>query len=113
MTEWGIDTLFNPGKRHMDEEKRRLQSTREEVGDSSGGRRIDLESGTVRISRPAGRPADESADAGVDADAEARGEDVAEDGYLAEAKVEDGAADQDQDAGGAAESAAAESPAKL
>jgi uncharacterized protein DUF6191 len=53
MTEWGIDTLFNPGKRHMDEEKRRLQSTREEVGDSSGGRRIDLESGTVRISRKA------------------------------------------------------------
>jgi len=52
MTEWGIDTLFNPGKRHMDEEKRRLQSTREEIGDSSGGRRIDLESGTVRISRP-------------------------------------------------------------
>jgi hypothetical protein len=51
MTEWGIDTLFNPGKRHMDEEKRRLQSTREEIGDSSGGRRIDLESGTVTISR--------------------------------------------------------------
>lgn len=51
MTEWGIDTLFNPGKRHMDEEKRRLQSTREEVGDASGGRRIDLESGTVKISR--------------------------------------------------------------
>jgi len=47
MTQWGIDTLFNPGKRHMDEEKRRLQSTREEVGDSSGGRRIDLESGKV------------------------------------------------------------------
>ncbi len=35
----------------MDDEKRRLQSTREEVGDSSGGRRIDLESGTVTISR--------------------------------------------------------------
>jgi hypothetical protein len=51
MTEWGIDTLFNPGKRHMDEEKRRLQSTREEIGDASGGRRIDLESGTVKISR--------------------------------------------------------------
>jgi hypothetical protein len=51
MTQWGIDTLFNPGKRHTDEEKRRLQSTREEAGDSSGGRRIDLESGTVRISR--------------------------------------------------------------
>jgi hypothetical protein len=52
MTEWGIDTLFNPGKRHMDEEKRRLQSTREEIGDSSGGKRIDLESGVVRIARP-------------------------------------------------------------
>ncbi|HEY2041488.1 MAG TPA: DUF6191 domain-containing protein [Jatrophihabitans sp.] len=51
MTEWGIDTLFNPGKRHLDEEKRRLQSTREEVGDSSGGRRIDFESGKVVISR--------------------------------------------------------------
>ena len=53
MTEWGIDTLFNPSKRHMDEEKRRLQSTREEVGDSSGGRRIDLESGKVVIRRQA------------------------------------------------------------
>jgi uncharacterized protein DUF6191 len=51
MTQWGLDTLFNPAKRHMDEEKRRLQSTREEVGDSSGGKRIDLESGKVRIPR--------------------------------------------------------------
>ncbi|MBV9823897.1 MAG: hypothetical protein JO144_16830 [Actinobacteria bacterium] len=52
MTEWGIDTLFNPGKRHLDEEKRRLQSTREEVGDASGGRRVDFTAGTVRINRP-------------------------------------------------------------
>ena len=51
MTQWGLDTLFNPAKRHMDEEKRRLQSTREEVGDSSGGKRIDLESGKVTIRR--------------------------------------------------------------
>ncbi|PZS13848.1 MAG: hypothetical protein DLM57_15690 [Pseudonocardiales bacterium] len=51
MTQWGLDTLFNPAKRHMDEEKRRLQSTREEIGDSSGGKRIDLESGKVTISR--------------------------------------------------------------
>jgi hypothetical protein len=51
MTQWGLDTIFNPAKRHMDEEKRRLQSTREEVGDSSGGKRIDLESGKVRIER--------------------------------------------------------------
>jgi hypothetical protein len=49
MTQWGIDTLFNPGKRHMDEEKRRLQSTREEIGDSSGGKRIDLDGGKVRL----------------------------------------------------------------
>jgi hypothetical protein len=65
MTEWGIDTLFNPGKRHLDEEKRRLQSTREEVGDSSGGRRIDLESGTVvipRRSKPDASVDEESAD---------------------------------------------------
>lgn len=53
MTQWGLDTLFNPAKRHMDEEKLRLQSTREEVGDASGGKRIDLDSGKVRISKPA------------------------------------------------------------
>jgi hypothetical protein len=51
MTQWGLDTLFNPAKRHMDEEKRRLLSTREELGDSSGGKRVDLESGKVTISR--------------------------------------------------------------
>lgn len=51
MTQWGLDVLFNPAKRHMDEEKRRLQSTREQIGDSSGGRRIDLESGKVTIER--------------------------------------------------------------
>ena len=62
MTQWGLDTLFNPAKRHMDEEKRRLQSTREEIGDSSGGKRIDLESGKVTIRK--GEPvnaADETA----------------------------------------------------
>lgn len=51
MTQWGLDTLFNPAKRHMDEEKRRLQTTREQLGDSSGGKRIDLESGKVVIRR--------------------------------------------------------------
>ncbi|HVU92177.1 MAG TPA: DUF6191 domain-containing protein [Jatrophihabitans sp.] len=53
MTQWGLDTLFNPAKRHMDEEKRRLQATRQQVGDTSGGKRIDLESGKVRIGRTA------------------------------------------------------------
>jgi hypothetical protein len=51
MTQWGLDSLFNPAKRHMDEEKQRLEATREEVGDSSGGKRIDLESGKVTIQR--------------------------------------------------------------
>src|SRR3954454_12196976 len=51
MTQWGLDTLFNPAKRHMDEEKRRLQATRQQVGDTSGGKRIDLESGKVRIGK--------------------------------------------------------------
>jgi len=60
MTQWGLDTLFNPAKRHMDEEKRRLQSTREEIGDSSGGKRIDLESGKVVIERAATDAADEA-----------------------------------------------------
>jgi hypothetical protein len=55
MTQWGLDSLFNPAKRHMDEEKRRLQATREEIGDSSGGNRIDLESGKVKIRRANGK----------------------------------------------------------
>jgi hypothetical protein len=66
MTQWGLDTLFNPAKRHMDEEKRRLQSTRAEVGDNSGGKRIDLESGKVRISK-ADQAADDEAAADEDA----------------------------------------------
>jgi hypothetical protein len=85
MTEWGIDTLFNPGKRHMDEEKRRLQSTREEIGDSSGGRRIDLESGTVTISRRPQNPPQ-------------AGEDEPADAAVEEPAVEDRAADGDDDA---------------
>jgi hypothetical protein len=55
MTQWGLDSLFNPAKRHMDEEKRRLQATREEIGDSSGGKRIDLESGKVKIRKADGK----------------------------------------------------------
>ncbi|WP_375491150.1 DUF6191 domain-containing protein [uncultured Jatrophihabitans sp.] len=69
MTQWGLDTIFNPAKRHMDEEKRRLQSTREEVGDNSGGRRIDLESGKVRIAAGAD-DSDEDSDATAVGDAD-------------------------------------------
>lgn len=62
MTQWGLDTLFNPAKRHMDEEKRRLQTTREQLGDSSGGKRIDLESGKVVIRRAGDTEADPDSD---------------------------------------------------
>jgi hypothetical protein len=79
MTQWGLDTLFNPAKRHMDEEKRRLQSTREEIGDSSGGKRIDLESGKVTIRRG---KSDEGAGDGAEAEVD---EDVMVDGAAAEA----------------------------
>ncbi len=94
MTQWGLDTLFNPAKRHMDEEKRRLQSTREEVGDASGGKRIDLESGKVTIQRgakdedsadeivattdAAAEDTDPSPDDAEDASAEARPETAAD-----------------------------------
>jgi hypothetical protein len=96
MTEWGIDTLFNPGKRHMDEEKRRLQSTREEVGDSSGGRRIDLESGTVRISRG---PKDRSpaADDGEDGGAEVAADTVDTEPHETDAKDDTDVRDADED----------------
>ena len=89
MTQWGLDTLFNPAKRHMDEEKRRLQATREEAGDSSGGKRIDLESGKVKIRRGGAKPtagtdaaaeADDVADAELDADAEAEADPDTESG---------------------------------
>jgi hypothetical protein len=68
MTQWGVDTLFNPAKRHMDEEKRRLQATRAEVGDNSGGRRIDLASGKVRISRGPKAPESDEAETAETAD---------------------------------------------
>ena len=71
MTQWGLDTLFNPAKRHMDEEKRRLQSTRQQIGDSSGGKRIDLESGKVVI--PRAEPDDAAAEAEASDETEAPG----------------------------------------
>lgn len=67
MTQWGLDALFNPAKRHMDEEKRRLQATREQIGDSSGGNRIDFESGKVTIRRSS-KPKAEADDADIEDD---------------------------------------------
>jgi hypothetical protein len=66
MTQWGLDTLFNPAKRHMDDEKRRLQSTREEIGDSSGGKRINLDSGKVTIERKPKAEDEDATDAATD-----------------------------------------------
>ncbi len=76
MTQWGIDTLFNPGKRHMDEEKRRLQSTREEVGDSSGGRRIDLDNGKVRLTNRPDQDSDDAEPSEAPAAAETEGDEA-------------------------------------
>ena len=76
MTQWGLDALFNPAKRHMDEEKRRLQSTREQIGDSSGGNRIDFESGKVTIRRSQKAEADELDDDADEAEAEAEADDA-------------------------------------
>lgn len=85
MTQWGVDTLFNPAKRHMDEEKRRLQATRAEVGDNSGGRRIDLASGKVRISRGAKDPdADEVEQSDAETDSVAGAADARADAAAAE-----------------------------
>lgn len=51
MTQWGLEAIFNPGKRFDDDERGRLEATREEAGDASGGRRIDLGSGKVVIAK--------------------------------------------------------------
>ncbi|HEY2297541.1 MAG TPA: DUF6191 domain-containing protein [Jatrophihabitans sp.] len=92
MTQWGLDTLFNPAKRHMDEEKRRLQATREEIGDSSGGKRIDLESGKVTIRRASkSEPGDDSAETD---DVDDSAETAAEEGPAAAAAAAAAAADE-------------------
>ena len=76
MTQWGLDVLFNPAKRHMDEEKQRLQSTREEAGDASKGNRIDLTSGKVTIRRKPSAADAANDDADADATVEAAGDPV-------------------------------------
>lgn len=45
-----IEELFSPGRRHTDEEKKRLELSRVDVGDGDPGRGpIDLDSGRVLI----------------------------------------------------------------
>ncbi|MER5773917.1 DUF6191 domain-containing protein [Streptomyces sp. NPDC002039] len=51
-----IEDLFAPGRKHANEEKKRLELSRTDVNDGDPGRGpIDLESGKVFI-RPAERP---------------------------------------------------------
>ncbi|WP_329401705.1 DUF6191 domain-containing protein [Streptomyces melanogenes] len=61
-----LNELFQPGKRHAEEEKRRLEITLDETGDADPGRGpIDLSSGIVLIRVP---PKDEDQDEGRDED---------------------------------------------
>ncbi|GHH44827.1 DUF6191 domain-containing protein [Streptomyces candidus] len=48
-----FDQLFAPGRRHTEEERRRLELTLEQTGDSDPGRGpIDLSSGVVVVRPP-------------------------------------------------------------
>ncbi|MCI3273293.1 DUF6191 domain-containing protein [Streptomyces cylindrosporus] len=61
-----FEELFAPGRKHTHEEKKRLELTREDVGDNDPGRGpIDLESGKVVVRRP--KPSESDADADPDA----------------------------------------------
>ncbi|GGP83881.1 hypothetical protein GCM10010215_06840 [Streptomyces virginiae] len=45
-----IEELFNPGRKHTNDEKKRLELSRTDVGDNDPGRGpIDLDSGRVLI----------------------------------------------------------------
>ncbi|MEU6298485.1 DUF6191 domain-containing protein [Streptomyces erythrochromogenes] len=45
-----IEELFNPGRKHTNDEKKRLELSRTDVGDNDPGRGpIDLDSGKVLI----------------------------------------------------------------
>ncbi len=48
-----IEQLFNPGRRHTDEERKRLELTRVDLNDGDPGKGpIDLTSGKVTIRVP-------------------------------------------------------------
>ncbi|MFD4503785.1 DUF6191 domain-containing protein [Streptomyces sp. NPDC058457] len=57
-----FEELFAPGRKHTHEEQKRLELTREDVGDTDPGRGpIDLASGKVVIRVPQEEPAAASA----------------------------------------------------
>ncbi|MCX5051237.1 MULTISPECIES: DUF6191 domain-containing protein [unclassified Streptomyces] len=48
-----FEELFAPGRKHTQDEQKRLELTREDVGDADPGRGpIDLSSGKVVVRRP-------------------------------------------------------------
>lgn len=52
-----MQELFAPGRKHTDDERQRLELTREDLGDSDPARGpIDLASGTVTIRTPPRAP---------------------------------------------------------
>ncbi|SEE52423.1 hypothetical protein SAMN05216533_2592 [Streptomyces sp. Ag109_O5-10] len=58
-----FEELFTPGRKHTHEEQKRLELTREDVGDADPGRGpIDLASGKVVIRLPQEEPAVEPED---------------------------------------------------
>ncbi|MDW8806411.1 DUF6191 domain-containing protein [Streptomyces scabiei] len=58
-----FEELFAPGRKHTQDEQKRLELSREDVGDSDPGRGpIDLESGKVVV-RPPAQPQDEAQEA--------------------------------------------------
>ncbi|MET7488597.1 DUF6191 domain-containing protein [Streptomyces sp. NPDC005538] len=60
-----FEELFSPGRKHTEDERNRLEMTREDVGDGDPGRGpIDLESGKVVVRLP-----DPAADLSADASA--------------------------------------------
>ncbi|MEV6682261.1 DUF6191 domain-containing protein [Streptomyces erythrochromogenes] len=68
-----IEQLFNPSRRHTDEERRRLETTRVDTNDADPGTGpIDLDSGRVCIRLPANPDEDtarrEGAEAGLRAE---------------------------------------------
>ena len=69
-----FEELFAPGRKHTHDEQKRLELTREDVGDGDPGRGpIDLTSGKVVVRRPKpdggeGTGSDADADSGTGSD---------------------------------------------
>ncbi|MFK0210711.1 DUF6191 domain-containing protein [Streptomyces sp. NPDC090298] len=107
----GLDEFFAPGRRHIEEERRREALTREDPGDADPARGpVDLSSGrvTIRLPRPAdgsGRTGDTAPDAAAEEPTRGRGEEdaAAEDPEVSESRgtgSEDPQGSEDRGTGG-------------